>query len=226
MIMRDAIVRQFAAPNGLVGRFVGLVMTVRPSNRERNRRTVEVLHIQPDDRVLEVGYGPGLAIRWAAERAVHGKVVGIDHSALMHRTATRRNARAIATGRVKLHVASPDTLPPFELPFDKVFAVNVYMFWSDPVAALRALSSVMKPGGLIALTFQPRNRGAAKQDARRGGEGIADSLRAAGFLDVRIDVWPIRPIDAVCVLGSPTPPSQIEELEGGFVPARDRVRNT
>jgi SAM-dependent methyltransferase len=198
---REAIVRQFGRPEGLMGRLVGLVMTVRPSNRARNRRTVELLDIQPEDRVLEVGHGPGLAIQWAAERATRGKVVGIDHSALMHHVAARRNAQAIEAGRVELHVASPGTMPPLEMPFDKVFAVNVYMFWPDPVAVLTALALVLKPGGIIALTFQPRHRGATNEDARRGGERIADSLRAAGFLDVGINVLPLRPVDAVCVLG-------------------------
>ena len=204
MMMHDlqgAIVRQFGRPTGLVGRLAGFVMATRPSNRERNRRTVELLDIRPDDRVLEVGYGPGLAIRWATERAVHGKVVGIDHSALMRRLAARRNARAIEAGRVELHVASLDAMPTFGAPFDKVFAVNVYMFWPDPVGALARLASVMKPGGTIALTFQPRRRGATNEDTRRGAERIAESLRAAGFLDVRVEVLPMRPVDAVCLLG-------------------------
>ena len=78
--LRQAIVRQFRQPTGLVGRRVGLVMATCPSNRERSRRTIELLEIQPDDRVLEIGYGPGLAIPWAAERTVRGRVVGVDHS--------------------------------------------------------------------------------------------------------------------------------------------------
>ena len=57
--LREAIVRQFGRPTGIVGRLVGLVMATRTSNRERNRRTIELLQIQPDDRVLEIGYGPG-----------------------------------------------------------------------------------------------------------------------------------------------------------------------
>ncbi len=206
--LRRAIVRQFGRPTGLVGRLAGLVMAIRPSNRERNRRTVELLDIRPDDRVLEVGYGPGLAIRWAAERAVHGKVVGIDHSASMRRVAARRNAPAVAAGRVELHVASLDAMPTFGAPFDKVLAVNVYLFWPDPVGALARLASLMRPGGTIALTFQPRGRGATNEDGRRGAERIAESLRAVGFLDVRAEVLPMRPVDAVCVLGrAPARPS-------------------
>ncbi len=172
--LRQAIVRQFGKPTGLVGRLVGLVMATRPSNRERNRRTIDLLEIQPDDRVLEIGYGPGLAIEWAAERAHPGKVVGVDHSDLMRREAGRRNARAIEAGLVELHVASVDAMPAFDGPFDKVFAVNVYMFWPDPVRALARLAAVLKPRGTIALTFQPaiearrtRTRAAAPSGSRK-----------------------------------------------------------
>ncbi len=203
--LRQGIVRQFGQPTGLVGRLVGLVMATRPSNRERNRRTIELLEIQPDDRVLEIGYGPGRAIQWAAERAVHGKVVGVDHSDLMHRQAARRNAHAIEAGLVELHIASVDAMPAFDSPFDKVFAVNVYLFWPDPVHALARLAAVMKPRGTIALTFQPRSRGATNEETRRGAERIAESLRAAGFGDVRAEILPMKPVDAVCVLGRLVP---------------------
>jgi SAM-dependent methyltransferase len=199
--LQRGVVRQFGHPTGLVGRLAGLVMTLRASNRERNRRTVELLHIRPEDLVLEVGHGPGLALAWAAERAVRGKVVGVDHSALMHRQAARRNGRAIAAGRVELHRVALDALPTFEATFDKVLAVNVYMFWPDPVGALRRLASVMTPAGTIALTLQPRHRGATNEDTRMAGARMADSLRAAGFVDVRAETLPLRPVDAVCVLG-------------------------
>ncbi len=195
------IVRQFGCPRAVLGRLAGLVMASRPSNRVRNRRTVERLDIQPDDRVLEVGHGPGLALAWAAARTVRGHVIGIDRSPLMARMAARRNARAIAAGRVTLHVGDVEALPPFDAPFDKVPGVNVCMFWPDPVLVLTGLRRVMRPGGVIALTFQPRGRGATGEAARHGGDVIAAALGWAGFADLRQEVLPLRPVDAVCVLG-------------------------
>ena len=104
--LRSALVEQFGKPSGLLGRVAGFIMRVRPSNRERNLRTLALLDIQPADQVLEVGFGPGLAIERAAELASRGKVVGIDHSALMLREARLRNAKAIADGRVELLLGS------------------------------------------------------------------------------------------------------------------------
>jgi ubiquinone/menaquinone biosynthesis C-methylase UbiE len=182
-------------------------MRTRPSNRERNLRTLALLEIQSGDRVLEVGFGPGLAIERAAALARKGKVVGIDHSELMLRQARRRNAAAIANGTVELLRGSTDHLPLFSVRFDKVFAVNVYMFWADPVASLTALRAVMNPGGTIALALQPRQQGATNEDARKVAERMAGSLASAGFEKLRVEMIRMAPVDTACVLGRAPCPS-------------------
>lgn len=196
-----AIVRQFGKPSGFLGTIAGLIMRVRPSNRERSMRTLALLDVRPEDHVLEVGFGPGLAVERAAELASSGKVVGIDHSKLMLRQARGRNAKAIAAGRVQLLLGSAERLPELPLRFDEVFAINVHQFWSEPVTVLRGLRRVMKPGGAIALTFQPRRRGATGDDARTGAERMATSLLDAGFENVRVEILDMKPVDAACVLG-------------------------
>ena len=55
----------------------------RSSNIKRNRWAVELLDIQPTDRVIEFGCGPGVAIAALAGRADRGLVVGVDHSGLV-----------------------------------------------------------------------------------------------------------------------------------------------
>jgi SAM-dependent methyltransferase len=198
---RSAIVQQFGKPSGLLGVLVGLIMRVRPSNRLRGVRTLELLNIRPEDRVLEVGFGPGLAVARAAERATAGKVVGIDHSPLMLRQARRRNAKAIRAGRVELLLGSADALPRFEERFDKILAVNVYMFWDEPASVLTSLRSLMRPGGVIALTLQPRRRGATADDTQAAAKRMAASLEAAGFGEVRTEILEMAPVEAACVLG-------------------------
>ena len=201
----SALVQQFGKPSGPLGVLAGLIMRVRRSNRVRNLRTLELLDVRPEDRVLEVGFGPGLAVARAAELALAGKVVGIDHSQLMLRQARRRNVEAIRSGRVELLLGSADALPRFEGRFDKVLAVNVYMFWKDPVSVLSGLRQVMKPGGRIAITLQPRRRGATAGDTRAAGERMGASLRAAGFGEVRTEILEMAPVAAACVLGRASP---------------------
>jgi trans-aconitate methyltransferase len=52
------------------------------------------MDVQPSDRVPEIGFGPGVAVRAIARRTTRGKVVGINRSAVMRAQAARRNASA------------------------------------------------------------------------------------------------------------------------------------
>ena len=130
------------------------------SNHERAQWTISLLGIKPHDRILEIGFGPGIAIELASRLAGDGRVVGLDHSEVMLRQATRRNASAVRNGRVELHLGSVAELPRFEEPFDKVFTINSIHFWEEPLERLKELRRVLKPGGMIAVTLQPRSRNA------------------------------------------------------------------
>lgn len=196
-----SVMKQFGRPSGLVGDVAGWVMAHRPSNRERNWRTLELLDIRPQHRVLEIGFGPGVALAWAAERARHGHVAGIDHSERMLRMAARRNAAAIAAGRVELYLASVETMPVFVQRFDKAYAVNVHQFWSDAEAMLACIAAVLRPGATLALTVQPRQPGATAEDTRRAEKRLVQSLEAGGLREIRSEVFDLRPVPAVCVLG-------------------------
>jgi cyclopropane fatty-acyl-phospholipid synthase-like methyltransferase len=206
--------RQFGRPSGPLGRLAGLVMEWRPSNRERNRRTLELLELGPGDRVLEIGFGPGLAVKWAARRARF--VAGIDHSETMLKRAVRRNARAIARGGVELRRASAEDWSDPRASFDKAFAVNVYMFWKQPTAVFHAIAGALRPGGTVAITHQPRQAGATNQGTSRAADLIAGHLREAGFERVRVQLLPMKPVNAVCVLGHK--PGDGVRLGSGRVP--------
>jgi ubiquinone/menaquinone biosynthesis C-methylase UbiE len=199
--LRSQLVGQFHRPHGLLGHVAAWILSIRPSNRRRNRWTVDLLDLQPADRVLEIGYGAGLAIEAASGMATTGRVVGVDHSEQMYRTARRRNAAAVRAGRVELHCAAFAELPKFEQPFDKVYTVNVLPFGKEPERLIGEMVRLLRPGGLLATTFQPRNPGATDEDARRNGEARAELFRRLGFSDVRVEVLSLEPVCAVCVLG-------------------------
>lgn len=199
------IVRQFGRPSGALGRLAGLVMERRPSNRERNLQTLALLEIQPEDHVLEIGFGPGFALSRAAELAKRGRVLGVDHSEVMVERASRRNATAIAGGRMELRLGNAAEVALPEAAVDKAYAVNVFMFWGDPEAVLRRLLACLRPGGLLAITHQPRNPGATDDDARADAGRIVAALKGAGFVEVGVKVLPMKPVSAACVLARRPP---------------------
>jgi SAM-dependent methyltransferase len=150
--------------------------------------------------VLELGFGPGLAIRELSRIAAEGYVCGIDHSELMVRWARRRNADGLRRGVVDLRLGSFGELPAFDAPFDKILAVNTMLFGSDPVARLAELRLLLRPGGLIAVAYQPRGPGATDETSVAKGREIAAALIRAGFSEVRLETMRLKPA-VVCALG-------------------------
>jgi ubiquinone/menaquinone biosynthesis C-methylase UbiE len=178
----------------------GWLMAHRSSNRQRNLWAVSLLDVRPDDRVLEIGFGPGVAMAELSRRAPEGHVWGLDHSELMVRQAAKRNAEGVQRGQVELRLGSAENLPAFDKPFDKILAVNALQFWDQPVERVSALRRLLRTGGQIGLAFQPRGRGATDEAARKAGETIAAALRDAGFSDVRFETLELKPA-VVCALG-------------------------
>jgi SAM-dependent methyltransferase len=195
------LARQFGRPTGTLGRMAGWIMANRASNRERNLRTLEILSIEPEDRVLELGFGPGFALARAAVLAPRGHVLGVDHSEVMLAQAARRNAPAIARGLIELRLAAAEELELAPESVDKAYAVNVLMFWRDPVAVLRRVRGFLRPGGLLAITHQPRNPGASSADTERSAQRIREAMREAGYESIRSETIELRPVRAACVMG-------------------------
>src|SRR5215475_8150024 len=187
------IVSQFMYLRGVVGHVVGWEMALRPSNRKRNVWAVSLLGVQPTDRILEIGFGPGIAIRELARRATHGHVVGVDRSEVMRAQAARRNAAAIRAGRVLLTVAPVENLPKFEQSFDIVLAVNNMGMWPEPTLRLKELARLMRGAGQIALVSQPRRPGATAETTKSAARDIVGKLEDAGFVDISVETLDLDP---------------------------------
>lgn len=196
--MRDAIVSQFQRPRGLLGRIVGWILSGRGSNLRRNRWTVDLLAPVSGERVLEIGCGPGVALELCLARD-GVRAVGVDHSGLMIAQAGKRNARAVKDGRLKLVEGTIDA-PLADAPFDKLFSINVIQF-VDHAAFVARAKALLKPGGVMATTYQPRHAKATRADALKMAAELGDLLRAAGFTGVRVEELELKPVPAVCVLG-------------------------
>jgi len=199
------VIGQAHHPRGAAGRVTAWEMAHRPSNRQRSGWVVSLLDVQPTDQILEIGFGPGLAVAELV-RAGAGHVYGLDHSGVMLRQASRRNAAAIRAGRVTLMRASVDQIPPaLDGPFDAILAVNSLGFWSAPAQRLAELRRRLAPGGRIAIASQPRCPGATAETTRSAASEIENLLRDAGFTDLSTQTLPLSPPVACVLAASPAP---------------------
>ncbi|MCK2244196.1 MULTISPECIES: class I SAM-dependent methyltransferase [unclassified Crossiella] len=200
MEIKKRAVAQFHRPTGAGGHVVGWIMGRRSSNVARNRWAVRLLDIQPTDRVIELGCGPGVAIAALASRASRGLVVGVDHSQVMISQASRRNRSAVRAGRVRLTHTPVEQLSISDGPFDAALAVNTVGMWPDPTARLRELARLLRPGGRIALVSQPRCPGATAATSAAAANELAGQLAEAGFEQLRTEMLDLDP-PVACVIG-------------------------
>lgn len=114
---------------------------------------VELLDLEPTDRVLEIGCGPGVAASLVAARLTDGTMTAIDRSPTAMARAAARNADHVRSGRLTLRQS---TLAAFSTDqrFDKAFAVNVNVFWTTPAAPeCAALRGALVADGVVHLVY-------------------------------------------------------------------------
>jgi ubiquinone/menaquinone biosynthesis C-methylase UbiE len=122
---------------------------------DRLRSAVEQLDVRPDDRVLEIGCGHGVAATLVCERLEGGRLTAVDRSPKMIEAATRRNAAYVEAGKAEFLVATLEDLELGDRRFDKIFAVRVGLFHRDPDRVRGIVERWLAPGGAIFSFFDP-----------------------------------------------------------------------
>ncbi|MER7169776.1 class I SAM-dependent methyltransferase [Streptomyces mesophilus] len=106
--------------------------------------------IKPDQRILDVGCGPGTITADLAAQVPQGRVTGVELAA-----GVLDQARAVAAERgltnTEFETADVHRLRYADDSFDVVHAHQVLQHVGDPVQALREMRRVTRPGGIVAV---------------------------------------------------------------------------
>jgi demethylmenaquinone methyltransferase/2-methoxy-6-polyprenyl-1,4-benzoquinol methylase len=107
----------------------------------------------PDDglHVLDVATGTAAVAVELVHRVPSRQVVGIDQSAEMLAVGRERVAAAGLAERIELHEGRAEQLPFGDRSFDALTFTYLLRYVDDPVATLRELARVVRPGGAIAM---------------------------------------------------------------------------
>ncbi len=142
------IARQASHPKGLLGWVVAQIMS-RETGWE-NKKAIDLLDLEPGQSVLDVGCGHGASLETLAGHVEHGRVAGIDPSAVM--VGVAQNKTRSSTIEI---VRSEARDMPFEMAaFGAAMSVHTIYFWDDPVKELREIHRVVAPHGRFVLGFR------------------------------------------------------------------------
>ncbi|MEV0713801.1 class I SAM-dependent methyltransferase [Asanoa sp. NPDC050611] len=161
---------------------------------ERIRWSVDQVDPGSDERIMEIGCGGGTAAALVCGRLVTGSLTAIDRSLTAVRRTLARNGSCVESGRLTV-LQAPFTFDGVgELGgFDKIFSINVNLFWTSPAREeLALLRRLLVPGGAM---FACWGRGptpgrsdeiAARTAARFSDAGFETSvISSAGLQCVR-----------------------------------------
>ncbi len=142
-----------------------------------------------DAILLDAGCGTGGLLTRLAEAAPSARRYGLEFDPGAAATARDKSGAMLVVGSVLAPPLAPQSC-------DAIFSADVLCHRGvEPAEALAALAPCLKPRGLLLLSlpayrwlFSGHDR--AVDNVRRFGAGeIRTLLRAAGFVEIRIDYW-------------------------------------
>ncbi|WP_442544538.1 methyltransferase domain-containing protein [Arthrobacter sp. KN11-1C] len=126
------------------------VVRAHASRTAENSAAFVIPHLTAGTSVLDVGCGPGTITCDFAELVAPAKVVGLDRSAeIVAQAATLADERGVEN--VEFVTGNIYDLDFEDETFDLVHAHQVLQHLTDPVAALREMRRVAKPGAIVAV---------------------------------------------------------------------------
>lgn len=205
MKLLNIIGKQMQYPRGFFGKILFAWMT--PKTIAHARWTADLMDIQPEDQIIEIGFGNGANIKLLLQRAIRGSVTGAEISKTAIEMASKKNAKAISEGRAKLHLAQGNALPYENNIFDKACSVATAYVIEDPGAVFKEMFRVLKPKGRAAVTFPVRENFMRFKPVSTEGfylHELADleaAFRNAGFINCRTERNDRVKFGAHCLLG-------------------------
>jgi ubiquinone/menaquinone biosynthesis C-methylase UbiE len=113
---------------------------------EMRTEAIELVGIESDDVVLDVGCGTGFATEGLLERTE--RVHGLDQSThQLEKAETKFGKR----GPVRFYRGDAERLPFPDDSFDVVWSSGSIEYWPDPVETLRECRRVAKPNGTVLI---------------------------------------------------------------------------
>ncbi|WP_077401459.1 class I SAM-dependent methyltransferase [Cellulophaga omnivescoria] len=149
----EKVSKQLANPSGQFG--IDIALGMNTMNEFISKTTYELLKINDNNAVLEIGIGNGKFIKDILDNTSRVSYTGIDISETMITEAKRINSSLFETGYVDIFVADIEKIPVWDETFDKICTVNTIYFWKNPIKALEEVYRVLKKKGILIVSFRP-----------------------------------------------------------------------
>ena len=137
----------FANPNGIGGKISTKIMNI--INQKQYNAVLKNINLQPNDVILDVGFGNGYLIKKILKQNIPVTIYGIDISSDMLNKVTAKNKQEIDNGFLKLFLENINQTSFSQSQFDKICTVNTIYFWDDLDKCFSEIKRILKPNGIF-----------------------------------------------------------------------------
>ena len=194
---------QLGNPNRIFGKVAGFLWNRR--NAALNDTVLDLLALQPIDRVLDIGFGGGYLLHRMSSVVTDGLLAGIDISPVMVSYGVKRYHKAVSAGKLDLKCAAAESLPYPSNHFTKVCSVNSIFYWQNVEQGAIEIMRVLGVGGKVVLCFTCKasieRKGFAKNIHLYETGKIEQIMTKVGFQDIETESFSDRYRQYICISG-------------------------
>ena len=146
---------QLRQPNGTAGIEISDMMN--ETNIKMTLHSIEQLNILDNEVVLELGHGNCKHLPFVLEQKSGVIYYGLEISELMNKEAIQINRQYTDSQVAFFRLYNGLRIPYDDNYFDKMFTVNTIYFWDNPLLLLSEIYRVIKPNGILNITFAQKD---------------------------------------------------------------------
>ena len=147
----QALANQLSCPNGDVGKALGT--TMHETNIGMIRAAIELLTIEDEQSILELGHGNAAHLSEILEKASNLRYTGLELSGTMQEEAMRLNHSFVEASVATFYCYDGKRIPFEANQFDRIMTVNTIYFWQNTLAVFKDLYRVLNVGGVLAVAY-------------------------------------------------------------------------
>lgn len=174
----------------------------------RIKWALELLRIEKDSNIFEIGCGSGIAAQRICPVLGRGSYMGIDRSPAAIKASLARNAAYAKAGRAMFIEGAFNAQDREPALFDRIFAVNVNAFWAGEGAEVLDVRRLMHRKSLFVQVYEPPEAAQRAKIAR-----ILKRRLAVYFGNVTTTMRTIGGVALLAVVATGEPPQRPARMD-------------
>ena len=137
----------FGNPNGFGGRISTKIINLM--NQKPYKTVLENIKLEPDNIILDIGFGNGYLFKKLFEKNIPIKIYGIEISNDMLNDVSIKYRQIIEKGNLKLFLEDISKTFFEKNTFDKIYTISTIYFWKELNKSLSEIKRILKPNGIF-----------------------------------------------------------------------------